>query len=85
MMNKSDFQKINDLFTERFNDLFTERFEEAFEKAYLKLRDDIATFKDEIIGEIKSLREEVTIVTGYKDQIEHHEARITKLEQSPHS
>ena len=36
---------------------------------------------DEILGEIKAMREELTVVTGYKDQIEDHETRIEKIEE----
>ncbi len=42
---------------------------------------DTVTFKDEILHEIKGLREEVTLVIGYKDQIEDHETRIETIEK----
>ena len=73
MLSKSDIQLISEI--------FTDAFEDKFSKASTTIRSDIAGFKSEILGEIKKLREEVTVVTGYKDQIEDHEKRITKLEQ----
>ena len=36
---------------------------------------------DEVVTELQNLRDEVSVVTGYKDQIEDHEVRIEKLEQ----
>jgi len=44
-------------------------------------KNDMIDFKDEILHEIKSMREEVAIVTGYKDQIENHDYRIERLEK----
>lgn len=41
----------------------------------------ILSFKDEILHEIKGLREEIALVIGYKDQIEDHEVRIEALEK----
>lgn len=45
---------------------------------------DIVSFKDVILKEIKDMREEVTLVIGYKDQIEDHEDRIEKIEKHLH-
>ncbi len=36
---------------------------------------------DEMMGEIKTMRDELAIVTGYKDQIEDHEVRIDLVEK----
>jgi len=49
----------------------------AFRKEF---KEDIASFKDEILYEIKKLREEVIVVGGYRDMIEDHEQRIARLE-----
>ena len=38
-------------------------------------------FKDEILNEVKGLRQEVTIVVGYKDQIEEHEDRLNTVDK----
>lgn len=46
------------------------------------LRNDIIGFKDEILHEISDLRDDVTVTTGYRDLIEDHEDRITKLEKT---
>jgi len=37
---------------------------------------------DKVVGELKAMREEQTIIVGYKDQIENHETRIGKLEDA---
>lgn len=54
--------------------------EERIDRRYAS-KADIISFKDEIIHEIKGLREEVTIVIGYKDQIEDHETRLETVEK----
>ncbi len=38
---------------------------------------------DDVIGERQTIREEQTVISGYKDQLEDHDTRITKLEESP--
>ena len=45
-----------------------------------ELKNDIVTFKDEILHEIVAFREEMAVVTGYSDRIEDHDQRIEKLE-----
>lgn len=47
-----------------------------------QVKDDIIQFKDDILHEIVDLRDDVTVVTGYRDMIEDHEERITKIEKS---
>ena len=44
------------------------------------LEGKILEFKVEILGEIKSLREEVHVTAGYRDLIANNEKRIEKLE-----
>jgi len=44
-------------------------------------KNDMIDFKDTILHEIKGLREEVTIVIGYKDQIEDIDYRVERLEK----
>lgn len=70
MLTKSDFLKIKQL------------VDESVGKTEKRLKQDIVQFKDDILKEIKDLREEVTVVTGYKDTIEDHETRIEKLENT---
>lgn len=85
MLNKSDLKAIRDILNDALNSLreeFIERFADKNDLKRFALKDDLVSFKDEILGEIKSLREEVTIVTGYKNQIEDHEVRIEKLEKT---
>lgn len=72
MLTKSDLKLIQKLFSDEFS--------EKFSAAKKSLREDIVTFKDQILTEIKKLREDVAVITGYKDQIEDHETRIEKLE-----
>lgn len=50
-------------------------------KGIFALKDDLVKFKDEILSEIIKLRDDITVVIGYRDMIENHELRITKLEK----
>lgn len=45
-----------------------------------ELKNDILSFKDQILFEINKLRDDVTVTTGYRDMIQDHEARIETLE-----
>ena len=45
-----------------------------------ELKNDILTFKDQILFEINKLRDDVTVTTGYRDMIQDHEARIETRE-----
>ena len=45
------------------------------------LKEDLVNFKDEILYEIRSMRQELVVIIGYKDQIEDHEVRLEKLEK----
>ena len=49
--------------------------------AVKEFKETVISFKDAILHEIKAMREEVAIVTGYKDQIEDHETRIETVEK----
>lgn len=43
-------------------------------------KEDLIDFKDTILGEIIKIREDMTIIIGYRDLIEDHDKRIEKLE-----
>ncbi len=54
-------------------DSLSEKFDEFKNKVYELL--------DKVMGELKAIREEQTVISGYKDEIEDHETRINKLEK----
>jgi ubiquinone biosynthesis protein UbiJ len=54
---------------------------DELKKVQKSLTDLITDFKDAILHEIKGLREDVAIVTGYKDQIEDIDYRVERLEK----
>lgn len=45
------------------------------------LRGDLLIFKDEILSEVRATRQELSIIIGYRDQIEDHETRLFKVEK----
>lgn len=80
MLTKSDLRLIKKLILDTNEDLI-EAFGKIHSETKKELGDKIINFKDQILFEIKKLREDVATVTGYKDQIEDHETRIGKLEE----
>lgn len=65
MLTKTDIKNIKEIFRNDFN----------------KMREEIIQFKDDILNEIIKLREDNTVIVGYRDMIEDHDIRITKLER----
>ncbi len=62
-----------------FKKVFVTR--EEFREELREVRNDMLSFKDEILGEIQSLRQEIQITIGYRGAIEDHEQRIQVLEK----
>ena len=62
-----------------------DNLEEKLDDKMTLLRDDILTMKDEIVGEVKAMREEFTTHQGVHDRqqetLDNHEERIISLEQ----
>ena len=73
MLTKSDLKAVQELFNE---------FAETLKR---EIKDKVITRLDKVIGELKSVREEQTIISGkhseYTDTLEDHETRISTLEQ----
>ncbi len=90
MLTKSDLKQIKELIVdshfileERLETRLEERLEKKFNGKIDTLKQDLVKFKDEILHEIISLRDEVTIVVGYRGMLEDHETRLDKLETKP--
>ena len=60
---------------------FLEKQTEYLDGKIKDLGNDVLNFKVEILGEIKSLREEVHVTTNYRDMIASNEKRIEQLEK----
>lgn len=71
MLTRTDIAKLEEKFVTK----------EEFHQFKKEIFDALISLKDAILHEIKGLREEVAIVTGYKDQIEDHEVRIETIEK----
>ena len=66
MLNQKDLHQIEKIVDEKLDEKIK----------FLPTKKEFFGKMDELMKEIKDLREEVTVVTGYKDQIEDHETRI---------
>lgn len=57
----------------------------SFEDETTLIKEQIVEFKDEVLGEVKAMREELTVALGqysrHEDQLEKHEHRLSKLEK----
>lgn len=62
-------------------DSLSERFDSLSQK-FDEFKNRIFDLLDKVMGELKAIREEQTIISGYKDQIEDHDTRIGKIEES---
>ncbi|PJE67571.1 hypothetical protein COU95_01635 [Candidatus Shapirobacteria bacterium CG10_big_fil_rev_8_21_14_0_10_40_9] len=49
---------------------------------FLPTKDEFYGKMDELMGEVKAIREEQAVISGYKDKLENHETRIIKLEET---
>lgn len=90
MLSNNDITKLKKIFTtkeetaESFKEIFKYIGEIKNEIKYdvvHEIREDIIKFKDEILHEIVALREDITVVRGYRDMIEDHDKRLGKLEE----
>lgn len=46
-----------------------------------ELKSDILTFKDQILGKLEKIEQDMTVSNGYGDQLEEHADKIERLEQ----
>lgn len=73
MLTKTDLKAVQELFNE---------FAETFKK---EIKDQVITRLDKVIDELKTIREEQTIMVGkqseHTDTLEDHETKIGKLEK----
>lgn len=87
MSKKSDTRQYAQMYTDvrdeftRIVEGFKDEIIHIFKQEAQKTRSDISTFKDEILGEIQNLRDDMEVTRGYGDRIEDHEERISTLEQ----
>ena len=76
MLTQKDFDEIENLTKNIIKE----------EIKHLPTKDDFYDRMDQLRGEIKAVREEQSIISGkfseHTDQIENHDNRISKLEQS---
>lgn len=83
MLTKSDLQAIRIVVKEEIKEetkhLTTKDELRATEN---RLVEKITVFKDEILGEMETLREDNTVLTSHGDQLANHEDRISVLEKS---
>ena len=71
MLTNSDINKLKETFATK----------DELQMAKNDLKNDLVNFKDAILHEILAMRDELSIVLGYREQIENHEHRLEKLEK----
>lgn len=71
MLSKSDIDKLKAVFATK----------DDLKGLEMKFEDKVVSFKDEILTEIRNLRVDVTIVTGYRDMMEQHEVDIEAIKK----
>jgi len=77
------YNEVRDEFTRTvsgFKDDVIHEVTRIFDEKTQEMRNENATFKDEMLGEIQNLRDDMEVTKGYGDRIEDHEERISTLE-----
>ncbi len=78
-------EKFDKKFDKKFDEKFNEKFDEKFEIVHQQLRNDIATFKDEIISVIYPLKEDHDLLVGrvsiMRDEAEEMDRRMVTVEK----
>ena len=81
MLTKSDLKYLEQLMRlvvkEETNDL-REKVEAI---RYLPTKDEYFTREDKMMTELQNIRDDISVMTGWKDQIEDHEGRLVKVEK----
>jgi len=76
MLTQKDFDQIEGLIDEKLDEKIK----------FLPSKDEFYSKMDDIMGELKAIREEQEIITGktseYNDTIENHDASIEKFEKT---
>ncbi len=81
MLNQKDIAEIRKIVREEIGE----------ETKHLPTKDEFYTKMDELVGEVKAMREEQIVISGkiseHTDSIEDHETRIGKIEEilQPHN
>jgi len=75
--------KVREIVHEEINrtkPLWADEMEYRYDEKLTKFKDGVMNGLDKVMGELQKIREETTVVSSYKDRIEDHEERITKIE-----
>ncbi len=70
---------ITDIDVKKLKKIFVTK--EELKQTEKRLLNSLVEFKDSILKEIIDLRDDVRVVIGYRDMIEDHEQRLTKIEK----
>ena len=75
MLTQKDLEEIKQLLDKEFDKRLK----------FLPTREEFYAKTDEVMGELKTIREQQELITGrvsiHSDQLEDHETRLSKLEQ----
>lgn len=73
MLTNKDLTKIDALIQKRIQD------------SQAQTKEDLVRFKDDILSKIQDLRDDVAVVTGYRQMLEDHDQDLEKLKElHPH-
>lgn len=85
MLTKRDLTKIETIIDSKLEEKLEEKFTEKLK--YLPTKDELYEKLDALMGEVKTVREEQTLISKqlsrHSDELENHEDRITELEKNP--
>lgn len=84
MLTQSDLQNIDTTISKKIRHLVTnDELKEAI--SHLPSKDEFYTKMDEVMGELKAIREEQILISGkvsdHTDELEDHDERIKRMEK----
>jgi predicted nuclease with TOPRIM domain len=83
MLTAQDKKYIEDILERKLDEKLEKKLEEKLK--FLPTKEDFYTKMDEIMGELKAIREEQTLISGkvseHTDQLEEHDQRLGKIEK----
>lgn len=90
MLNQTDLNKIEVLLDQKLEEKLDQKLEEKFNEKlkYFPTKDEFFKRMDQIMGELQTIREEMTIgfaqIDRHAEEIEEHEVRLSKIEKHIH-
>lgn len=79
-LTNSDFKALSNLIDQRIEEKAETVLATKDDIKHLPTKDEFYERMDKVMGELKAMREEITILSGLNGKVNDHEERIEKIE-----